>query len=243
MLIACMRATLCRRVVLCGLVLLSKLAKDTQVNVGNSSYVQQNYLTAVETLSPIGFAEALASSRGQADDIEAALAEFNGTNLTGVPNAIFPLALYLAYAANESLAPFDGTFLAVTPDTDEVRALLNESLHWPRDKIISSNWLRPTPQTAGGADTLRVRYFDDEKLLDSAAMKVRGGRRAEFLLARTIGCRGSRCGLAACRCWRSARDLAQLLPISSPRIPNIHHLPYPDPACASGHERVVCARL
>jgi len=136
--------------------------------------VQSTAVEAAETLSPVAFGEALAASHGRADDIETMLARLNNSNLTGVPNAIWPLYLYLNYAQKAGLAPFDGTFLAVSPDTPAVRSLLNDSIRWP-DGVEVGEFDRPTTHTKSslaapplGTATARM-------------MRLRGRRRARGL--------------------------------------------------------------
>lgn len=142
-------------VILCGLVLLSKLQKDSQVSVGNLTYVQDNFASALGTLSPFTFAEAQALGHGgQADDIQSVLKYSNNSNISGVPNGIWPLALYLSYAAGIGAAPFDGNYLAVTPDEPAVRLLLNETLRWPHVEV--DDFDRPTIQTGNLTDKVRA---------------------------------------------------------------------------------------
>ena len=149
-------------VLLCGLVLLSRLAKDTQVSVGNITYVQDSYERAAFTLSPIAFGEAQALSHARADDIQEVLQGLNHSNLTGVPNAIWPLALYLEYAAGTGLAPFDGNFLAVAPDVPQVRQLLNDSLqaHWPHVEVGDFDRPLVAPSNATKVRSRAARAID-----------------------------------------------------------------------------------
>ena len=93
-------------VILCGLVLLSKLARNEQIEVGNTTFVQDSFALAAETLGPGAFFKALSeSTAGRGGDIQTVLAnDANGTN-TSVPNAIWPLTLYLTYAATAGVAP------------------------------------------------------------------------------------------------------------------------------------------
>ena len=51
-------------IVLCSLVLLSKLARDEQVEMGNMTFAQDSYLAAAATLSPLGFIKAISGSEG-----------------------------------------------------------------------------------------------------------------------------------------------------------------------------------
>lgn len=153
-------------VVLCGLILLSRLAKDLQVDMGNITYVQDSFLGAASTLSPFAFDVAWYASRARADDLQSVVKHFeskNISNITGVPNAIWPLAMYLEYASLQALPPFDGTFLAVAPDVPAVHAMLNSSLRWP---VEYTNANRPI----GPSKALRVRLFDNEAALVKATI-------------------------------------------------------------------------
>jgi hypothetical protein len=192
-------------VVLCGLVLLSKLARSEFVRVGNMSFTQDTYEQAVNTLGPLSFVEAITASQGaQGDDIQAVRQRFeNYTNATGVPNAIWPLSGYLEYATAPNIsfcrgnattrhgrecfdnvipffepqAPFDGTFLAVTPDTVEVRSLLHDIFHWVNMSfklhVDAAAWdgKSPVPSENDPKHTLRIRYFRNESELEAAAVK------------------------------------------------------------------------
>ena len=152
-------------VVLCGLILLSRLAPDMQVKVGNLTYVQPDFEQAAESLGPVSFGEAQFAARARADDITDVLASRNDSNLTGVPNAIFPLEIYLLYAREQGIAPFDGTFLAVAPSTPAVYQLLNDSIPWFNTSV--GEYDRPK----GSSKALRIRYYDDGDALVAAALK------------------------------------------------------------------------
>ena len=150
---------------LCGLILLSRLAPDMQVKVGNLTYVQPDFEQAALSLGPVSFSEAQFAARARADDITDVLASRNDSNLTGVPNAIFPLEIYLLYAREQGIAPFDGTFLAVAPSTPAVYQLLNDSIPWFNTSV--GEYDRPK----GSSKALRIRYYDDGDALVAAALK------------------------------------------------------------------------
>ncbi len=127
---------------LCSLVLLSKLAASTQTEMGNTTYTQSSYAGAVETLGPQSWLEASFAAHAQADDVSLILSHFNVSKLA--VNAIPPLALFLLYASETGAAPFDGSFLAVAPDTAEVRQLLALQfwavMHHPQFQRAESTW-------------------------------------------------------------------------------------------------------
>ena len=66
---------------------------------------------------------------------------FSKPNISVLPGGVPPLGLYLAYAhglgsisKRHSLPPFDGSYLAISPDNSETRAMVNRMLNGSRIK-------------------------------------------------------------------------------------------------------------
>ena len=179
---------------LCSMLIIGALT-STRDTYPDTSYAPDSMFVALSSLGPLGFATFLSQQAGSS---------FVPAGLPGLPSpktptAIPPLSLFLGYsylsqltASNEgfplSFPPFDGTYLAVTPNTTEVRALVEDVLTRPVEpwmldtsgvlgfqidsylqQSTSFHNVTSFPEPAALRSLYEVRYFDDEAAIERAA--------------------------------------------------------------------------
>ena len=111
-------------VCMCALLILGSASSDVE-EYPNLLYAPQNMTDALATVSPLGFGK-LITSHGVRQD----------RTLPGeIPGFVPSLPLWLSYSyvlrSYRPVPPYDGTFLAVTPDTPEVRQIVSTILDAP----------------------------------------------------------------------------------------------------------------
>ena len=195
------KSTLCEIVLpalLCMLVLIGANA-STIDTFPNTEYAPANMTAALSAIGPAGFLTFLSQQAGSAI-VPSGMPGMPTSTFT--PTAIPPLSLFLGYSyISQQLAnvqgfpvdfpPFDGTYLAVTPNTSAVRDLVDDVLNKPVEPWMLNprgviggqiaqllallSFTQPQlnlsvfPEPATLRAYYEVRYFKDEGAIEAAA--------------------------------------------------------------------------